>query len=105
MNRLAREYRYFTIEERRELARMYEAGESVYQIAKHFERYAPSIYTELLRGSTGKLDQNNRTGYDPELAERNVKQNISRRGNYKKDRDLTDTGQESLYGQTPSEER
>ena len=39
-----------------------------------------TLYVELKRGATGKLDQNQRPAYDPVLAQRTYQENIRRRG-------------------------
>lgn len=52
-------YSYLTLEQRREIERMYAEGERVVDIAARLKRSAAAIYEELKRGYTGEFD-----GYD-----------------------------------------
>lgn len=49
-------YSYLTLEQRREIERMYAEGERVVDIAARLKRSAAAIYEELKRGYTGEFD-------------------------------------------------
>ena len=49
-------YSYLTLEQRREIERMYAEGERVVGIAARLKRSAAAIYEELKRGYTGEFD-------------------------------------------------
>ena len=48
-------YSYLTLEQRREIERMYAEGERVVDIAARLKRSAAAIYEELKRGYTGAV--------------------------------------------------
>ena len=48
-------YSYLTLEQRREIERMYAEGERVVDIAARLKRSAAAIYEELKRGYTGEF--------------------------------------------------
>lgn len=73
-----------TMRDRRKLADMYANESSVLEIASEIGCHPQTIYEELKRGSTGKLDSNLRQAYDPELAQRRVQENIRRCGRKKR---------------------
>ena len=66
-------YSYLTLEQRREIERMYAEGERVVDIAARLKRSAAAIYEELKRGYTGE--------FDADLAQATVQENFRRRGN------------------------
>lgn len=72
--------KYLTLKDRKTISKMYLAEESVLAIANKVECHPATIYEELHRGDTGKLDKNQRREYDPELAQRRVQEAIRRRG-------------------------
>lgn len=74
-------YSYLTLEQRREIERMYAEGERVVDIAARLKRSAAAIYEELKRGYTGELDENKRPVYSADLAQTTAQENIRRRGN------------------------
>lgn len=76
-------YRYLTYEDRRKLAALYAAGESLTDIAFELGVHLATVYRELKRGTTGELDGNGRNGYDPELAQRTVQDSFKRKGHRK----------------------
>ena len=49
-------YSYLTLEQRREIERMYTEGERVVDIAARLKRSVAAIYAELKRGYTGEFD-------------------------------------------------
>ena len=53
-------YSYLTLEQRREIERMYAEGERVVDIAARLKRSAAAIYEELKRGYTGEFDHTER---------------------------------------------
>ena len=69
-----------TMSDRRTLAQMYIAEASVFDIAKTLNCHPQTIYDELKRGDTGKLDKNHRHEYNPDLAQQTVQANVRRCG-------------------------
>lgn len=49
-------YSYLTLEQRREIERMYTEGERAVDIAARLKRSVAAIYAELKRGYTGEFD-------------------------------------------------
>ena len=74
-------YSYLTLEQRREIERMYAEGERVVDIAARLKRSAAAIYEELKRGYTGEFDGYARQKYSADLAQATVQENFRRRGN------------------------
>jgi hypothetical protein len=74
-------YSYLTLEQRREIERMYAEGERVVDIAARLKRSAAAIYEELKRGYTGEFDGYARPKYSADLAQATVQENFRRRGN------------------------
>ena len=74
-------YSYLTLEQRREIERMYAEGERVVDIAARLKRSAAAIYEELKRGYTGEFDDNARPKYSADLAQATLQENFRRRGN------------------------
>ena len=70
-------YSYLTLEQRREIERMYAEGERVVDIAARLKR----IYQELKSGYTGKFDVYARPKYSDDLAQATVQEQFRRRGN------------------------
>lgn len=77
---------YLRMEDRKTIKRMYDAEVPVKEIAATVGKHFSSIYDELKRGQTGKMDRNCRAEYDPELAQRRAQESIQRRGNRKRGR-------------------
>ena len=73
-------YSYLTLEQRREIERMYAEGERVVDIAARLKRSAAAIYEELKRGYTGEFDGYARPKYSADLAQAMVQENFRRRG-------------------------
>ena len=69
-----------TMEDRKTIKKMWDAGEKAEAIAVELGFSPSTIYCELNRGYTGKLNSSYRTEYDPELGERNYQVSISNRG-------------------------
>ena len=69
-----------TLSDRRALAKMYADEKRVAEIAVKLGCSQQTIYDELKRGRTGQLDKNQRQGYDPNLGQRVVQNNVRRCG-------------------------
>lgn len=74
-------YSYLTLEQRREIERMYAEGERVVDIAARLKRSAAAIYEALKRGYMGEFDGYARPKYSADLAQATVQENFRRRGN------------------------
>ena len=61
-------YSYLTLEQRREIERMYAEGERVVDIDARLKRSAAAICEELKRGYTGEFDGYARPKYSADLA-------------------------------------
>lgn len=81
--------KYLTLKDRRIIARMYGEEARVLDIANKIGCHPATIYEELRRGDTGRLDAHQRREYNPELAQRRVQEAIRRRGNRKHTDHLT----------------
>lgn len=66
--------------ERKEIEKMYTNGVPVDEIAKKTGKHYSTIYNELRRGNTGKLDQNGRPGYSARIAQEYTQKARRRRG-------------------------
>lgn len=75
---------YLRLEDRKIIKEMYDAEVPVKEIAATVGKHFSSIYDELKRGETGRLDRNSRKEYDPDLAQRRTQEALRRRGNRKK---------------------
>lgn len=73
--------KYLTLKDRRLIAKRYNEEARVLDIAYKIGCHPATIYEELRRGDTGKLDKNQRPEYDPRLAQRTFQEAIRRRGN------------------------
>ena len=62
-----RNYRYLTLADREKLESHYLKGERPQDIADTLGVHVATIYKELKRGDTGKLDSNMRQGYSATL--------------------------------------
>ena len=72
-----------TLKDLRLIAKRYGEEARVLDIANEIGCHPATIYEELRRGATGKLDARQRPEYDPLLAQRAVQEAIRRRGNRK----------------------
>ena len=71
--------KHMTLEERKALEVRYNAGQSGPGIADAMGFSFSTIYKELKRGDTGKMDANGRAGYSAELGQKrlyNAKQRL-----------------------------
>lgn len=75
-----RNYRYLTLNDREKIEAEYAAGERPADIATGLGVHVATIYKELKRGDTGKLDRNMRQGYSAHLAQRRLMENFKCRG-------------------------
>ena len=73
-------YRYLDLDDRKQIAAWYGSGERACDIAKRLGVHTSTIYTELHRGETGALDENQRPAYDPIIAQRVAQASIRQRG-------------------------
>lgn len=69
--------------DRLRISEMYLCEKSAMEIAVSVGASLNTIYVELQRGDTGKLDKNQRREYSPELAQRRVQENVRRCGSKK----------------------
>lgn len=69
--------------DRLRISEMYLSEKSAMEIAVSVGASLNTIYVELQRGDTGKLDKNQRREYNPELAQRRVQENVRRCGGKK----------------------
>ena len=67
--------KYLDFQDRKKIAKMYQEEARVLDIAYKIGCHPATIYEELRRGDTGKLDKNQR------LAQRTFQEAIRRRGN------------------------
>lgn len=104
---MAREYRVITHQERKRIEAMYAEGKSIYKISFLLGRPTNSVYLEIRRGYTGKLDKNGRKEYSAALSEEKLAKNIGKRGfatigqpNREKQPEQAEQleGQESFFG-------
>ena len=73
--------KYLDFQYRKKIAKMYQEEARVLDIAYKIGCHPATIYEELRRGDTGKLDKDQRPEYDPRLAQRTFQEAIRRRGN------------------------
>ena len=69
--------------DRLRISEMYLCEKSAMEIAVSVGASLNTIYVELQRGDTGKLDKNQRREYSPELAQRRVQETVRRCGGKK----------------------
>lgn len=69
-------YKSITFDNRKKIAALYAKGMSISDISDEVGVALRTLYVELKRGATGKLDQNQRPAYDPVLAQRTYQENI-----------------------------
>ena len=72
--------KYLGPTERRMIAEKWAAYATVREIAAMAGVAPKTIYQELRRGENGKLDENSRKEYDPDLAQRRFQESLRRRG-------------------------
>lgn len=75
------EVRQLNYADRKRIEEMYAADMCVAEIAEHIGCHRNTVYNELQRGFTGKLNENFKAEYSAEIAQKNYVENISRRGN------------------------
>lgn len=75
---------YFSLEERRRIAEMWEAYQPAAVIAFALMVDPSTVHRELKLGNEdGKLDENQRLKYDPDLAQQRFHENLRKRGRKK----------------------
>ncbi len=67
------------------IAQRWAAGKSPCEIAAELGFSQATIYTELKRGRTGRLDKNKRFEYDPEIGLTVYQENLRKRGRKRKE--------------------
>ena len=77
-----KKYKYLRLNDRKRLAELYEGGETVAEIARVMDVHPGTVYNELRRGYTGKLDCNLRRQYDPDKAQRSISATLRNRGEH-----------------------
>jgi IS30 family transposase len=77
---VAGKYRYFTLEDRKEIAKRWRHGERVPDIAQAVGSNEGTVYKELRRGWDGTTDKNLRRTYDPVMAHNKFRAVMSERG-------------------------
>lgn len=83
-------YRYLTLSDRQKLEALYLEGYRVQDIADRIGVHVATIYKELKRGETGRLDRNMRREYSATLAQRRLAENFKRRGRKADEADRSD---------------
>ena len=76
--------KHMTLEERKVLEERYNAGQSVPGIANAMGFNFSTIYKELKRGDTGKMDANGRAGYSAVFGQQRI-YNTKKRLRYRAD--------------------
>lgn len=77
---MARKYKYLTHEQRLQIEKWYKAGERPVDIAARLGIHTATIYHELQKGYTGRLDKNQRNEYSADKAQTVFFQNLQNRG-------------------------
>lgn len=80
--------RKMTLQDRRVLEKRWAAGDNATQIAVDLGFAPDTIYKELRRGYTGKLNQLSRPAYEAEVGQAVYQANLRNRGRRKKEDDL-----------------
>jgi hypothetical protein len=78
--RLSGKYKYLSFQDREKIEAWYGAGDRPLEIAERLGVHTATIYHELQRGQTGRLDKNQRQEYNAVAAQRAVQENFKRRG-------------------------
>ena len=80
---MAKRYKYVSKDNRAIIAERHLCGDRPCDIAERLGVHTATIYRELQRGYTGKLDINNRPAYDPDVAQQNIMTAIKQKGRKK----------------------
>lgn len=64
--------RRLALEDRKKIEDRWLAGDSIADIAACVGAHCSTIYLEMKRGDTGKMDRNGRGGYSAELAQKAI---------------------------------
>lgn len=81
-----RKYRYLTFADRKQISAWYQSNDRAADIAERLGMSVKTIYLELKRGEetdesgTVILDRNQRSAYNPVLAQQRLQANFKRRG-------------------------
>lgn len=71
---------YLSFDDRKKLESLYNSGESTNDIARNMNVHLSTVYRELSRGSTNKMDANGRIGYSADIAQRVFCESLKQRG-------------------------
>lgn len=81
---MPKQFKTVEFEDRKKIASMYADGAIAAEIARKIGVSASTIYAELKRGRDGvTLDRNFRLAYNPDLAQKRVREALRRRGRKK----------------------
>lgn len=75
--------RYITYEDRKSIAALYADGVALNDIASELGVHLATIYRELARGDTGKLNSQGRSEYSATVAQAALQKSLKRRGHKK----------------------
>lgn len=75
-----RTYKIIDFEKRKVIEKLYVENWNAQEIAEHLSLSPATIYRELQRGNTGKLDKNGRSGYSAIKAQENAERLRKNRG-------------------------
>lgn len=75
-----RTYKIINFEKRKVIEKLYAENWNAQEIAEHLSLSPATIYRELQRGNTGKLDKNGRSGYSAIKAQENAERLRKNRG-------------------------
>lgn len=64
--------RHMDLKDREKLQSMYNEGKSAEKIAAELKVHRSTVYNELHRGETGRMDSNGRMGYSAMIAQEKV---------------------------------
>ena len=75
-----KKYKLLSYNDRKRLEMMYLNNERPSDIAAKLGVHTATVYRELQRGNTGNLDNNLRSEYSAEIAQRKTTENLKKRG-------------------------
>lgn len=90
---MERKYKYLTHEQRLQIEKWYKAGERPADIAARLGIHTATIYHELQKGFTGRLDNNQRNEYSADKAQSVFFKNLRSRGR----KTVSDTKTEGVH--------
>lgn len=78
--------KYMTMEDRKALAEMWDAGERAVTIAAKLGVCPDTVYKELKRGYTGELNELSRPAYDPVRGQAEYQRRLRNRGRWRRNK-------------------